>query len=275
MPNVVYRKRLEPCHQSCQRLSDSYLVNENVKGRGCGWKGDEPGGIKTSNPRCTLVRLGSTLVDGTWSAKAGSRLRRSQRKPLGTASGAGRQAVDEITALKAEQEVREMRHQHLVVRAGKLLLELFLEELLIEVCTRRIIVVFLGPKGRHCFAQHVLEELVLFERFGAAQTFVRVLPQETLDERLHVIIHGTWVLRIAALDRVLDRLLLLLLRFGLLPRLLLLGPLILLRPRLLLRFILGLLLLLLRLPLVCLLGPGRCERCIAAEPYCVLHVFFL
>lgn len=76
MPNVVYRKRLEPCHQSCQRLSDRYLVNENVKGRGCGWKGDEPGGIKTSNPRCTLVRLGSTLVDGTWSAKAGSRLRR-------------------------------------------------------------------------------------------------------------------------------------------------------------------------------------------------------
>ena len=157
-----------------------------------------------------------------------------------------------------------MRHLHLVFRAGELLLELFLEELLIEVCTRRIIVVFLGPKGRHCFAQHVLEELVLFERFGAAQTFVRVLPQETLDERLHVIFHGTWVLRIAALDRVLDRLLLLLLRFGLLPRLLL-GPLVLLRPRLLLRFLLGLLLLL-RLPLVFLLGPGWCERCIGAEP---------
>ena len=146
------------------------------------------------------------------------------------------------------------------------MLELFLEELLIEVCTRRIVVVFLGPKGRQCCVQHVLEELVLFERFGTVQTFVWVLSQEALDERLHVTGHVTWVLRIAALDRVLDRLLLLFLRSGRLPRLLL-GPPVLLRPRLL-RFLLGLLLLLLllRLPLVFLVGPGRCERCIAAEP---------
>ena len=144
------------------------------------------------------------------------------------------------------------------------MLELFLEELLIEVCTRRIIVVFLRPKGRQFW--EALEERVLFERFGTVQTFVWVLSQEALDERLHVTGHVTWVLRIAALDRVLDRLLLLLLRFGRLPRLLL-GPPVLLRPRLL-RFLLGLLLLLLllSLPLVFLVGPGRCERCIAAEP---------
>ena len=44
------------------------------------------------------------------------------------------------------------------------MLELFLEELLIEVCTRRIIVVFLRPKGRQFW--EALEERVLFERFG-------------------------------------------------------------------------------------------------------------